>query len=204
MRVSSVISSNYRGYTKPSFDGRKMVKYIHYSKENRVKQFPDASDFPEYELRDFTPGYVPMQRIKGTYEPDILMKCEYYYADKDEYVGDYQKNRNSAIISDGNHGTITEDIVRDKNDYRTYEELGNIKKVLKHDIEDSRFKEENATTLDVVEREREKQQHYQHLIKLTDETIERGIAAMRRIYPDFVPDFMKNQDASEEDNKIDS
>lgn len=189
MRINSIQGIRYN----PSFNGRSMIKYIRFNDERNIRTTPDETDFPEYSFREVVPGEVPMERIKTTYKPDIIMKCRYYYADDYEYTGDYHKRRYSAVVADKDHTKIKEEHVGNKSGYYTTTEINDMRKTLRKDLEDSMLIEDSATTLDVVEREREKQEEYRRLLDIADKTIDRNLAEVRKHDPNYIPDFMKEE-----------
>ena len=189
MRINSIQGIRYN----PSFNGRSMIKYIHFDDERDVRTTPNEDDFPEYSFREVVPGNVPMERIKTTYKPDIIMKCRYYYADDYEYTGDYHKRRYSAVVADRNRTQITEEQVGNEKKYYSSTDINDMRKTLRKDLEDSMAVEDSATTLDVVAKEREKQEEYKRLLKIADDTIDRQISEVRRHDPTYLPDFMKEE-----------
>ena len=189
MRINSI--QNFYNKTL-NFKGQRMIKYIHFNNEDEVRDYPLREDFPEYYNKTLAKGKIPLRRIKSTYEPDIYAKCTYYYAEDEEFTGDTEAQKCSAVIGDIGYVGITEEMVKNEEGTYSFDDINKMIKVLKRDLETSMFNEDCATTLDEKETEKEKQEQIKHLIETANKTIADRIQYYREHFdPNYIPAFMK-------------
>ncbi|MDO5437162.1 MAG: hypothetical protein Q4F80_03080 [bacterium] len=198
MRISPVCGLNY-GTRKinsagkslnnsPNFKGETHTKIFRFEKEDDVRDYLTRDDVVHLTKQSVITGKVPLQRIKGTFAPDILMMGKVYYADEGEYVGDWAKGTHSAVVCDPKHENITPEIARDDAWCCPLESIEMMQETLKRDICHQKSKIKRTTNQDEKQQRSARLEELKSLKVMADDTHARTIQYLkdRHYYDEYV------------------
>ncbi len=90
--------NNSRKGTSFKGDSRPLIVNVR-TEENLSRPFnPDAFSTGGEQI--CVAGKLPLKRLEGTYEPDVMALGQLYYAEQGEYVGDWVMETHTGVIAD--------------------------------------------------------------------------------------------------------
>lgn len=83
-----------------SFKGDSRTFLVNVGTEDKVKDPIDVDNFHAGSFQQVVKGEGLYEKVKGTYEPDVIVKGTLYFADFEEPVGDWALGTHSIVIAD--------------------------------------------------------------------------------------------------------
>lgn len=151
MRISPV---SIYPVKQTSFKGQSQTVYVNCKSEEEIPTTLDLEAIPLYGRQSVVQGKRPLERVEGTYPPDIMMRGKIYFADWGEWVGDWAKGTHSAVVADRARINLTEERVKNYQKDNP-DELDQIRKCLEKDVEFKRRQVKRLTVSKTGETEEE-------------------------------------------------